>query len=139
MQNTILDLYFNNKLKQIEISKQLNISKSTVSKILSKDARFEEEKKHRKLENKIKHNKDIQIRVENKRKEIQFNNNVDDLILKHLHNQASTELSKRSHLTNENYRKWNISAYKYNPSKHRYEFNENLGRSYDVPKFIKER
>ena len=139
MQNTILDLYFNKKLKQIEISKQLNISKSTVSKILSKDARFEEEKNFRKQQNKIKHNKDIQIRVENKRKRIQFNNSVDDLILKHMHNQASTELSKRSHLTNENYRKWNISAYKYNPSMHRYEFNKNLGRSYDVPKFIKER
>ena len=55
------------------------------------------------------------------------------------HNQAISELSKRTHLTNENYRKWNYSAYKYNPSKHRYEFNDALGRSYDVPKYVKER
>lgn len=36
-------------------------------------------------------------------------------------------------------KKWNISAYRYNPSKHRYEFDERLGRSADVPKYIKER
>ena len=55
------------------------------------------------------------------------------------HAQATRELSKSSHLSNESYRKWNYSAYKYNPSKQRYEFNEKLGRSADVPKYIKER
>ena len=55
------------------------------------------------------------------------------------HRQASYELSKSKHLSNENYRKWNSSAYKYNPSKHRYEFDKKLGRSNDVPKYIKER
>ena len=55
------------------------------------------------------------------------------------HRQATLELSKSKHLSNESYRKWNISAYKYNPSKHRYEFDEKLGRSADVPKYIKER
>ena len=55
------------------------------------------------------------------------------------HRQASLELSKSKYLSNESYRKWNASAYKYNPSKHRYEFDEKLGRSADVPKYIKER
>ena len=50
-----------------------------------------------------------------------------------------TELSKSNHLSNESYRKWNYSAYKYNSSKRRYEFDEKLGRSYDIPKYIKER
>ena len=59
-------------------------------------------------------------------------------ILKAKHEQASIELSKSRHLTNENYRKWNQSAYHYNTSKKRYEFDDNLGRSYDVPKYIKE-
>ena len=49
------------------------------------------------------------------------------------------ELSQRSYLTNESYRKFNSSAYKYNPSRHRYEFDEKLGRSYAIPKYIKER
>ena len=137
MRDVILDLFFNKKMKQIDIAKLLNIAKSTVSKVVSKDSRFIAEKSLRKAENKVKHNKDIQIRVEQNRKKEQFKNNVDDLILKQMHSQASMELSKRSHLSNENYRKWNKTAYNYNPSKKRFEFYENLGRSYDVPKYIK--
>lgn len=137
MKELILDLYFNKKMKQIEIANLMNIAKSTVSKILSKDSRFAIEKEERKSISKKKHNKDIQSRVEKKRKESQFKNATDDLILKKLHNQDSLEMSKRNQLSNENYRKWNYSAYKYNPSKTRFEFDENLGRSCDVPKYIK--
>lgn len=139
MKDEIIDMYFNKKMKQIKIAATLGIAKSTVSKILKKDARFMAEKNTRKEENKIKRNKDIQNRVEAKRKEIQFEHKVDDLILKHLHSQATMELSKGRHLSDESFRKWNSSAYKYNPSKHRYEYDSNLVRSYAVPKYIKER
>ena len=54
-----------------------------------------------------------------------------------MHNQASAELSKRQRMTNMAYRNWNKSAYKYNEKKKRFEFDEKLGRSYDVPKYIK--
>ena len=50
------------------------------------------------------------------------------------HNQDAMKLSKRGHMNNQTYRKWNSSAYDYNPSKHRYEFNEKFGRSAGVPK-----
>ena len=139
MNDKIVDLYFNKKMKQIDIANMLNISKSTVSKTVRKDNRFIIEKEKRKSINKAKHNKDIQHRVERKRKNKQFKNNVDDLILKNLHKQDSAELSDRKRLTNESYRKWKYSAYKYNPSKKRYEFREELGRSNDVPQYIKER
>ena len=46
---------------------------------------------------------------------------------------------KIKNLSNENYRKWNSSAYTYNPSKRRFEFDKNLGRSADVPKYINDR
>lgn len=137
MKDEILDLFFDKKMKQKDITELLNIAKSTVSKIVSKDSRFIAEKSLRKANNKVKRNKDIQRRVEQNRKKEQFKNNSDDLILKQMHSQASMELSKRSHLSNENYRKWNKTAYNYNPSKKRFEFDENLGRSYDVPKYIK--
>jgi len=137
MKDEILDLFFNKKMKQKDIAELLNIGKSTVSKVVSKDSRFIAEKSLRKANNKVKRNKDIQRRVEQNRKKEQFKNNSDDLILKQMHSQASMELSKRSHLSNENYRKWNKTAYNYNPSKKRFEFDENLGRSYDVPKYIK--
>lgn len=139
MQEKILELYFNEKMKQKDIATKLNISTSTVSRTIQKDIRYIEEKKTRKQDSEIRHNKDIQKRVENKRKTNKFERNNDELILKNIHNQDTMELSKRSHLSNENYRKWNCSAYQYNPSKHRYEFRNELGRSYDVPKYIKER
>lgn len=139
MKSEILKLFYNDNLSQREIVKKLNISKGYVSQVITKDERYEEFKKQKLVENKIKHNKVIQKKVEKKRKELQFKNSVDDLTLRVMHEQASIELSKRNHLSNENYRKWNNSAYKYNPSKNRYEFDKNLGRSYDVPKFIKER
>ena len=137
MKDEILDLFFDKKMKQKDIAELLNIAKSTVSKVVSKDSRFIAEKSLRKANNKVKRNKDIQRRVEQNRKKEQFKNNSDDLILKQMHSQASMELSKRSHLSNENYRKWNKTAYNYNPSKKRFEFDENLGLSYDVPKYIK--
>ena len=139
MKEKILELYFNEKMLQKEIAKKLNISTSIVSRTLSRDSRFIEKKNRRKIANKVKHNKDIQKRVEQKRKDVQLKNYADELVLKKSHRQASVELSDREHLTNENYRKWNYSAYKYNPSKRRYEFREELGRSYDVPKYIKEK
>ena len=66
---------------------------------------------------------------------------IDDqyLIVKAQHNQDVMELSKRGHMNNQTFRKWNSSVYDYNPSKHRYEFNEQFGRAADVPKYVKER
>ena len=59
--------------------------------------------------------------------------------MKAQHNQDVMELSKRGHMNNQTFRKWNSSAYNYNPSKHRYEFNEQFGRAADVPKYVKAR
>lgn len=137
MEEEILDLYFNKKLKQCDIATMLNISKSKVSKTLQKKETFIAEKQRRKELSEQKHNKDIQRRVEKSRKIKQFKNKADDLILKNFHNQAAMELSDRKYLNNEAYRKWNTSAYIFNPSKNRFEFDKNLGRSYDVPKYIK--
>lgn len=139
MKKEILNLFFNDGLSQKQIANKLNVSKGYISQIVTKDERYPQFKKEKLITSKKKHNKQIQNITKEKRKQIQFNYSVDDLILKNIHNQASVELSKGNHLTNENYRKWNYSAYKYNPSKKRYEFNEELGRSYDVPKYIKER
>lgn len=139
MKEQIIDLFYNKKMSQKAISEQLNLSKGYISKVVRADLRYENYKSEKMLINKKKHNKQIQTIVENKRKELQFNYAADDLILKKMHNQASLELSKSSHLSDENYRKWNKSAYTYNPSKKRYEFDNSLGRSSDVPKYIKER
>ena len=47
----ILDLFYNQNLKQCEIVKQLNLSKQYVSKIVRADKRYAEVKEFRKQEN----------------------------------------------------------------------------------------
>ena len=113
----IIKLYFLEGEIPADIAKKLDISKSAVTQVLQKDERYQREKMIRKAK--------------------QQKNKSEDLILKRMHNQASQELSKGKRLSNLAYRNWNKSAYSYNKAKKRYEFKKELGRSYDVPKYIK--
>lgn len=126
MKEEILKLYYEDELRPVDIAEKLNIPSYKITRIIQKDSRYKEEKNTRKANNEQKHKEYTKEYMKNKRKEEQFINKVDDLVLKNTHIEASKELSKRNYLTNENYRKWNYSAYKYNPSKHRYEFDEKL-------------
>ena len=54
-----------------------------------------------------------------------------------MHKQAGVELSAPKKMSNMAYRNWNKSAYVYNESRKGFEFRKELGRSKDVPKFIK--
>lgn len=135
--DTIIKLYFIDKLRPVDIATELNISKSAVTQVLQRDERYTAEKTRRKEENEVKHKENTNSYIKEKRKEIQFKNNVDDLILKNRHNEASAELSEHKGLNNMAYRNWNKSAYEYNAKRKGFEFRKELGRSYDVPKFIK--
>lgn len=137
LEQEILKLYFEECLKQTEIAKRLNISNSKVSRIVTKDSRYTKEKERRKMISKIKHNESAKKIMKKKREKIKFEKNADDLLLRKMHNQASMELSKNKKLSDMAYRNWNTSAYKYNEEKKRYEFREELGRSYDVKKYLK--
>lgn len=44
MKEIIIKLYFENKMKQVDIAKQLNISKYKVSRTLSKDEQYQKKK-----------------------------------------------------------------------------------------------
>lgn len=133
----IIYLYYNKHLKLKDISKELNISSAYITKIIKTDNRYKNEKIYRKNisaeKRKIAQNKFIK----NKRDKQRIEDNY--YAIQEQHKQASMELSDSKHLSNENYRKWNYSAYDYNPSRKRYEFKEELGRSADVPKYIKGR
>lgn len=137
MKTKIIDMYFNEQKKPVEIAKELQIPKYTVTRALQKDKRYSEEKQKRKAINKINHRNRTKEYIKRQRKIIQFENKVNDLILKNMHNQASFELSKGRKLSDMAYRNWNISAYTYDNDKKRFVFKSELGRSSDVPKYIK--
>ena len=133
----IIELFFEQHLKVTEISKNIGTSSAYITKIIKADPRYIEEKKNRKEiskgNRKIAQNSFMKNKREQKRIDDQY------LIVKAQHNQDVMELSKQGHMNNQTFRKWNSSAYNYNPSKHRYEFNEQFGRAADVPKYVKER
>ncbi len=133
----IKDLYFKDGLKQVEIAKKLGISKNTVSKTLKNTNEYIEEKELRKRKSRERHSKNTQKIIKQQREKVKLKKDEDDLILRKMHNQASMELSKNNKLSDMAYRDWNTSAYKYNSAKKRFEFREELGRSYDVKKFLK--
>lgn len=132
--NKILQLYFDEKLNQTEIAKILNISNNAVSKVLKEEPRYQEEKNNRKQLNKIKRNKDIQRRVEKKRRQT---NSSDIQAIKRMHEQASLELSGgKKTMSNRAFRDWNSSAYKYNKKNKSYELIKGITAGADVPKRI---
>ena len=134
---TIINKYFIEKLKPVEIAKELNISKSAVTQVLQKDKRYKKEKVNRKTKNKKNHNEKTKKYMKYKREVIKRKKDKDNIDLRNMHNQATAELSKKKRLSNMAYRNWNKSAFTYNEKRNGYEFKKELGRSYDVPKFIK--
>ncbi len=137
MKSKIIDMYFNQQKKPVEISKVLQIPKYTVTRVLQKDNRYSKEKQRRIEINKLNHTEKTKTYIKRHRLEQQFKAKNDDLVLKKLHNQASRELSQNKKLSNMAYRNWNTSAYLFNEQKKRFEFRDELGRSRDVPKYIK--
>ena len=133
----ILNLFYIEHLKVTEIAERTSVTSAYVTKVIKTDFRYKEEKNFRKEKSKEKRKLAQKNFIKQKRENKRIDDNYAFVQSKHI--QASMELSKSKKLTDENYRNWNKSAYKYNPSRHRYEFDETLGRSYDVPKYIKER
>ncbi len=133
----ILNLFYIEHLKVKEIAEKTKVTSAYITKVIKIDSRYMEEKNFRKEKSKEKRKQDQNNFIKQKREKKRIEDNYEFVQAKHI--EASIELSKSKKLTDENYRKWNKSAYKYNPSKRRYEFDESLGRSYDVSKYIKER
>lgn len=136
-QEKIKKLYFEKNYTQTQIAKELDISNQYISKILKSDPKYLKVKEQRKQMNHQKNVNKTKEYIKSERKIKQFKDNADDLILKNMHNQASAELSQSKRISNMAFRNWNKSAYTYNEKKKRFEFREELGRSADVPKYIK--
>ena len=125
----IYKLYFQDKLTLTQISHQINLSISQISRVLSKSPNYLQEKNKRKEENRKKHIEQTKEIIKNKRLQKQIE---EKQILDILHNQASFELSYTSAI-----RKNCSSAYNYNQNKKRFELKDDVAYSNDMPKIIK--
>ena len=131
----ILDLYFMKKYKQIEIVNLLNISSSTVNRVIMSDERYLEEKYARQKENKLKNRKETIDYINRKRKSKKQDEIYENL--RKQHNEASKELSGgRKQISNRAFLEWNRSIYKYNKNSKCYIVKKGITVGADVPKRI---
>ena len=131
----VLNLYFVEHKKQKEIAEELNISKYTVSRIVTKDDRYLIEKEERKKQSTINNKKKTIEYIYSKRNQ----KKIDEYdSVRKMHIQASLELSERNKpMNNRTYRDWNKSIYEYNYNTKTYKLKKGINVGADVPKRIK--
>ncbi len=136
MNDEILEKYFQGKMKQIDIAKELNVSKYKVSRVVTKDPRYKEEKERRKKVNQRKNREETKEYITQKRKNIKSDITYEQLRQAHI--QASMELSGgRKSISNRAFRDWNTSAYRYDKKTKSYKLKNGINVGADVPKKIK--
>ena len=131
----ILDLFFNEHLEQINIAKELDVSKQYVSKIVRADNRYENAKQNKLQKNATKRKEYLKDYFKTYKRPKQEDNSYEQL--KAQQNQDSLELShyNSGYINDYAFVKWNSSAYRAN-SKGNLVLIKGLKVGYDVPKTI---
>lgn len=128
----IIDLFYSEHSKPVDIALKLNVSNAYVSKVIKKDSRYFEEKNQKKQQNELKHKERTIEYMKLKQK-----SNKDSYeALKAQLKQDAEELSYYFDISDHSFRKFNSSAYKYNAKKKRFEIDRKLTVSIDVPKVV---
>ena len=128
----IIDLFYNEHLKPVDIALKLNISNAYVSKVIKKDSRYHEEKNQRKQQNELKHKERT---IEYMKLKQKSNKDIYEALKAQL-KQDAEELSYYFDISDCSFRKFNASAYKYNAKRKRFEIDKRLTVSIDVPKAV---
>ena len=130
----ILDLYYNQHLKQNEIAKFVGTTAQYVSKVVRADKRNKEEKEKRKMENSENRKIYLQEYFKTYDRPKKDDNSYEQMLAQQ--RQDSLELSFSNNIISDYaYAKWNSSAYHTN-SKGNLVLNRNLKVGFDVPKSI---
>ena len=130
----ILDLYYNQHLKQNEIAKLVGTSTQYVSKVVRADKRNKEEKEKRKIENSENRKVYMQEYFKTYNRPKKDDNSYEQMVAQQ--RQDSLELSFSNNIISDYaFAKWNSSAYHTN-SKGNLVLNRNLKVGFDVPKSI---
>ena len=130
----ILDLYYNQHLKQKQIADIVGTSTQYVSKVVRADKRNKEEKEKRKTKNSENRKVYMQEYFKTYNRPKNDDNSYEQMVAQQI--QDSFELSFSNNIISDYaYAKWNLSAYHTN-SKGNLVLNRNLKVGFDVPKSI---
>lgn len=130
----ILDLYYNQHLKQNEIAKIVDTTTQYVSKVVRTDKRNIEEKEKRKKENSENRKIYLQEYFKTYNRPKKDDNSYEQMIAQQI--QDSMELSfSNSNISNYAFIKWNSSAYHTN-NKGNLVIDRKLKVGFDVPRSV---
>ena len=132
---TILTLYFEKNLTQEEIAKELSVSQSYVSQVVSSDPRLAN-KKEISTNNSIQKKKDYNQKYwQNYHRKKSTIKDDYEAFKSVLDNDAKELSSSNNVISDVAFAQWNNSAYHTN-NKGNLELNKNLNVTYDVPKTV---
>lgn len=134
-------LYFHEKKKVSEIAKAENVSQPAITKILKRFPEYTVEKERRKEENKLKHQRQIAIYVNQRRKRLRAEQREEDeIIFAHLYElqkQNALSMSTRRTLSKKELVRLCLCHYRYDATEEKLFFIEDWGkRPADLPERV---
>ena len=129
----IIELFFTEHLRLVDISKKLKVGMPYITKIIQKDSRYIEEKEARKLESKEKNKVQKRMYAQNKRqKEKQDKQEYQKLLVQI--NRDNEYLSTKKKENDLQFANWNRSAYEYDKDSSDLVLKDNLNTGFNVAK-----
>ena len=128
----IIELFFTEHLRPVDISKKLKVGMPYITKIIQKDSRYIEEKETRKLSNKEKNKIQKRMYAQNKRKKEK--QEYQKLLVQI--NRDNEYLSTKKKENDLQFAKWNRSAYEYDKDSSDLVLKDNLNTGFNVAKRV---
>ena len=128
----IIELFFTEHLRPVDISKKLKVGMPYITKIIQKDSRYIEEKEARKLSNKEKNKIQKRMYAQNKR---QKEKQEYQKLLVQI-NRDNEYLSTKKKENDLQFANWNRSAYEYDKDSSDLVLKDNLNTGFNVAKRV---
>ena len=133
----ILNLYYNQHLKQKDIAVLIGVSKQYVSKVVKKDTRNREEKQIRKDHNNVKRKDYMKEYFKNYIRNTKGKENMQEYYnLLAMINRDNRILSTKSEMSDIAFAKWNRSIYDYAEKTSDLVVKKDINVTFDVPKVL---
>ena len=134
----ILNLYYNQHLKQKDIAVLIGVSKQYVSKVVKKDTRNREEKQIRKDHNNVKRKDYMKEYFKNYIRNTKGKENMQEYYnLLAMINRDNRILSTKSEMSDIAFAKWNRSIYDYAEKTSDLVVKKDINVTFDVPKVVR--
>ena len=128
----IIELFFTEHLRPVDISKKLKVGMPYITKIIQKDSRYIEEKEARKLSNKEKNKIQKRMYAQNKRKKEK--QEYQRLLVQI--NRDNEYLSTKKKENDLQFANWNRSAYEYDKDSSDLVLKDDINTGFNVAKRV---